>query len=332
MNKFEIVAPKEVQLKEEQIVRNQGEIKLKISKVSLSRSDLSIYNGNAFKYPMVPGRMAIGYVSETDPENSDYKFGDRVAINPFIEVKSSNIDFEGSKNAKIMGITTQGLLQDFVSLPADNVFQLPDGIKDEEALFLEYISFGCNVFEQYDFKKGDTVAIIGSGVFQLILAQLAIYYQVVPVLIDENQDTLENSKNYGIYYTINAKEENVKERMIEITGGRMAEFSIFLSKDTGFDKAVDIITDGGSIIVAGFVPDSKLHSADLSNILSKQVKIFGVNNGLDEFATSINLLANKSIKLDGIIDKAIDFAEAEEVFKDWSEDENKYKKVVVKID
>ncbi|MDD4839642.1 MAG: zinc-binding dehydrogenase [Clostridia bacterium] len=331
MKIIQIKTPKMSRTVEIHEERKEGEVKVKLSKIALSRTDLNLYMGvEEDIYPIIPSHSAIGYVSEAD-EGSGFKLGARVAIDPFVDVSSFSVGKERAKAIEVMGITRNGLLADFANVPVECVYALPEGIKDEEAIFLDYISFGSKVFENYDFNKGDYVAIIGSGIFQLILGQLAIYYQIVPILIDQNADKLDDAKNFGIYYTIDASSEDVSERVKEITGGRMAEFSVFLPKETLFNVAVDITMQGGTVIIAGFDKVSDKLSADVSSILKKQLTIIGVNNGANETASAINLLANKIIKTEGLISKEVDFASASNLFKDWARDPSKYRKVIVLV-
>jgi threonine dehydrogenase-like Zn-dependent dehydrogenase len=331
MKIVQIKGPKLIKTSEAKEERAEGEVKIKLSKVALSRTDLNLYMGaDEHVYPIIPAHSAIGFVSEAD-EASGLKLGSRVAISPYIDFSEFNFESLRAKRIEVMGISRDGLLRDFVNIPVDNVYQLPEGINDEEALFLDYISFGTNVFENYDFEKGDYVAIIGSGIFQLILGQLAIYYQIVPILIDQSAEKLNDAKNFGIYYTVDASSENVVERVKEITGGRFAEFTVFLPKETPFEIAENITMQGGTIIVAGYDRVSDKHIVNMKRVLSKQLKIIGVNNGFGETASAINLLANKIIKTDRMISREIDFENVSQIFKEWAKDPSKYRKIIVNI-
>jgi len=331
MKIVQIKGPKLIKTLEAHQERKEGEVKIKLSKVALSRTDLNLYLGTSEDcYPIVPAHSAIGYVSEAD-EASGFKLGSRVAISPYIDTSEFSFESLRAKRIEVMGISRDGLLRDFVNIPADNVYQLPEGIKDEDALFLDYISFGANVFENYDFDKGDYVAIIGSGIFQLILGQLAIYYQIVPILIDQSAEKLNDAKNFGIYYTIDASGENTVERVKEITGGRYAEFTVYLPKETSFETAENITMQGGTIIVAGYDRVSDKHIVNMERVLNKQLKIIGVNNGYGETASAINLLANKIIKTDGMITRETTFENVSQLFKDWAKDPGKHRKIIVNI-
>ena len=81
----------------------------------------------------------------------------------------------GVKKVSVLGVDVNGLLSDFVSVPAENVYALPDGIPDDEAIFAEYIALGNNVLNSLEAGKGDFLVIVGASTLGLIIAQLALY-------------------------------------------------------------------------------------------------------------------------------------------------------------
>ena len=168
---------------------------------------------------VTPGHSAVAFVSEAD-EDSGLKLGSRVVISPYITQKEHGIDV-----VKTMGVDIDGLLSDFVCLPYENVFALPDGVSDEDAMFAEYIAMGNNVFEALDCEKGDYVVIVGASTLGLIISQLALYYQIVPILIDMDAEKLALAQKWGVAYTLNPTFDNLERRVEEITGGAKARFS-----------------------------------------------------------------------------------------------------------
>ena len=56
------------------------QVKIKITKALLSESDVAVYTGlTEVRYPIVPGRFALGQVTEVS-EDSYLKKGDRVYV------------------------------------------------------------------------------------------------------------------------------------------------------------------------------------------------------------------------------------------------------------
>ncbi len=314
-----------VTLVEKAGVREEGQVKVKISKVAVSSADLSHLATCDKDSAIVPGHSAVAYVSEAD-EDSGLKLGSRVVISPYITQKEHGIDV-----VKTMGVDIDGLLSDFVCLPYENVFALPDGVSDEDAVFAEYIAMGNNVFESLDCEKGDYVVIVGASTLGLIISQLALYYQIVPILIDMDADKLALAQKWGVAYTLNPTYDSLERRVEEITGGRMSEGAIFAGESVDINSAIRLVKNEGDVVIAGYATRAK-HSVDAYSILKKQLKLKGVCNGDGEMSSAINLIANKVVKTDGIISADANFGEVPQVVENCVKYPYQYSKILINND
>ena len=66
-------------------------------------------------------------------------------------------------------------------------------------------------------------------------------------------------------------------------------------------------------------------------ILDKKLTVKGVADGIDEMSSAINLLANKIIKLDGIITEEVYFEDVPEMIKKCVEYPYQYNNVMIDI-
>ena len=208
-------------------------------------------------------------------------------ISPYVKVQE-----HGEDVIKTMGVDIDGLLCDFVCVPFENVFALPDGVSDEEALFAEYIAMGDNVFEALDLEKGDYIVVLGASTLGLIIAQMANYYQYVPILIDLDSDKLALAQKWGVAYTLNPTYDTVERRVEEITGGRMSEAAVFAGESVDINSAIRLVKNEGDVIIAGYATRAK-HAIDAYPILKKQLKIKGVSSGEGCMSSAINLRGGK---------------------------------------
>ncbi len=324
MKKWIIENLQDVRLAEDNVQRGDGEVKIKIAKVAFSSTDISYFTRGEGAVK-VPGHSAMGYVSEAD-DDSGLKLGSRVVISPFVEYSEF-----GVKRVKVLGVDVDGLLTDFISVPQENVYALPDGVRDEDALFTEAIAFGIRIIEQMECEKGDYVVIVGASTLGLMLSQLALYYQMVPILVDMDSDKLKLAESWGVYYTLNPTYDNLERRVEEITGGRMSEFSVYVGEGVSFDATLRLVKDGGVAIIGGYSSTLK-HKADMNEVLRKQLTLKGVCNGAGEMSSAINLLANKIIKTDGILNYRTDFDGVPQMIEDFIKYPYQYNKILVNID
>lgn len=322
MKKWRIENENDIKLVETVVTRGEDEVKVKMSKVAVSSDDIVYFATDSDH--IVPGHSGVAHVSEAD-ESLGFKLGSRVIVSPFVKGVEHGID-----KVRVHGVDVDGLLTDFISLPAENVYAIPDGISDDEAIFTDYIALGSNIIESMDCQKGDYVVIVGASTIGLILSQIAIYYQLVPILVDMDADKLRVAENWGVYYTLNPMFDNLERRVEEITGGRMCEFSVFTGDGIPFSNAARLVKEGGVVIISGYSSHKK-HQLDMDVVLSKQLTVKGVADGYGEMSSAINLLANKIVKVDGLITKKVYFEDVPELVKECVEYPLQHSNILITI-
>ena len=328
MKSWHIECLERIKLVESVLHKSDDEVKVKLSKVAISSTDFAYFASDSVdKNPnlTVPGHSAIAYVSE-DYDNLGLKMGSRVVVSPFVKYEE-----HGVKRVRVLGVDTDGLLSDFASVPADNVYALPDGIPDDEAVFAEYVALANNVLNSLEVDKGDFVVIVGASTLGLILSQLTLYYQMIPVLVDLDAEKLALASSWGVYYALNPTYDNLERRVEEITGGRMAEASVYVGDGVPFNCAFRLVKDKGEVVIAGYSVRAG-HNIDAGVILSKQLRLMGVADGYGEMSSAINLLANRIIKTNGLINSRIDFEDVPEMVAQCAKYPNQYNKTVVSVD
>lgn len=318
-----------IKLVESVLPKREGEIKLKVSKVAISSTDFAYFAAGEEdehgKSVVVPGHSAVAYVSSEDSA-AGLKLGARVVVSPFVRYEE-----HGVAKVKVLGVDTDGLLGDFASVPEENVYALPDGVPDDEAIFAEYIALGNNVLNSMEAGKGDFVVIVGASTLGLVLSQLALYYQMIPILVDLDAEKLALAASWGVYYLLNPTYDNLERRVEEITGGRMAEASVYVGDGVPFDCAFRLVKDKGEVVVAGYSVRAG-HNADVADILAKQLRVIGVADGYGEMSSAINLLANRIVKTEGLIGARIGFDEVPEMVEQCAEYPYQYNKILITVD
>lgn len=185
MKAWQIVSKGEFRLVEKDGTVDSGEVKVKVNKAALACTDLELYKGqgNAM-FPIVPVMSAVGQISEGS-ELAGLQKGERVVLYPYEMDPDTTYNKKRvlAPDVKIMGLDTDGFLCDFVTVPHEKAYILPEGVSDSAALFTEYIALGIKVIEALHVEKGQYITILGANTIGNIIAQLALYYQIVPVLM-----------------------------------------------------------------------------------------------------------------------------------------------------
>ncbi|MDR1094630.1 MAG: alcohol dehydrogenase catalytic domain-containing protein [Clostridiales bacterium] len=310
MKVWQIKAPNSVGLQEVHENITPDTVKVKLTQCVLAGSDLQSLRGLAdTPYPFVPGRLGVGVVSEAPDDG--LKRGQRVAVEPYIpcgECAACHTDPRQCLDFAIMGRNGDGLLRDFVVLPKYCLFPLPDQVRDDEAVFTDYIALALKALDRLGIEPGQHIAVLGASPIGLIAASLAIYYQCVPILIDGRQERLDAARDNGVYYTVNSNLTDVNKRVIEITGGRLCERSVFcMAGGEAPQKALSLTMKTGRVAYAGYQPFNETCNVNIIDTVTKSLSLVGVSDGRGYTARAINMLANAAVNIKDVLPAGVPF-------------------------
>lgn len=267
---------------------SDDKVKVKVTKALLSEADVAVYSGALkVKAPFIPGRFAIGQVTEAQSE-SFVKKGDRVYLAGVTEDECT------PDGLRIAGETADGFYRDFVLAGVDDVYPLPASVTDEAAFLIDAIALAEHIVDELHIDVGQHVLVLGGGLYGNILAQILIYHRAVPILADNNAERLARAKRSGIYYTF-PNDDTLKTRVAEVTGGNLADAAVYLAFANRCEPSVlfPLVKRDAYVAFCSLVGKS-LH-VNLEYALKNNVTIKGITESRNFVSTAINLLANKAV-------------------------------------
>lgn len=312
------------------------QVKVKVEEVILTSTDFCMYNGQIkCKTPMIPGRNAVGVVSEVHDKNSMLQKMDRVVIESYapceVCTECQNGQYSKCANMQEMGRTCDGLLRNFIDLPYTLLHKLPDNLTNERAVYASYVAFCLNIIDSLNLEKGRHIAIFSSTRTGIILAQLVVYYQAVPIYISEREDLLNLAREHGIFYCFNPNEVTIEREIMMVTGGRMCkELVFFTNSDFRMKDVYDSAAPNANICLAGY--SGKESKLSVAQICQKHLSIFGVYNGAGKYSSAINMLVTETVKVDSFLGDVLNFDKLDEELQKYTPDELAAKSLLVKID
>ena len=233
-------------------ILNTQDVILRVTSTAICGSDLHLYNGfvPGMERGDVVGHEFMGEVMEVGPAVRNIKTGDRVVV-PFpiacgecamcrqdLFSVCENSNPNGWMAEKLWGHSPAGILgyshllggfaggqAEYVRVPFADVgpIKVPDGMPDEQALFLSDIfPTGYMGADMCNIKPGDVIAVWGAGpvgLFAMASAYLLGAERVIA--IDRFPYRLQMARERArVWETINYEETSVLERLNELTGGR----------------------------------------------------------------------------------------------------------------
>ncbi|MCL2375745.1 MAG: alcohol dehydrogenase catalytic domain-containing protein [Firmicutes bacterium] len=336
MLSWRLSAPKKLELEElPSKPIPSGFVKVKVEYSAISRLDLLAYEGKVTtpKLPITLGRQAVGMITEAAEDVTNFERGNRVVLDPFMCCD----DCSGAKKnscvvSRAYGIDEDGFLSDFVVVRKQEVFLLPDHIKSTDAIFVPHIALANNIVSKLQLKKGEHIVILGSNIVGLILAQVAIHHQAVPIILDHRPERLSLAESLGAYYCINPKEEDAVKKIFAITGGNMSETLCYSTQSAHEpSKTFDYLAYGGRIAVIGWAGTETNIQTTIVPILQKQLSIIGISNGAKLIPSALNMIALSGVKTAPLISKEIPFSEVGSCIETSINTSQEHLKILVKM-
>lgn len=338
MKAWRIYEPNTVRFDEmDSLPVGEGCVKLKMLRSAISYTDAQIYLGKLkVEYPLILGRQGVGMVTEVGANVTGYKRGDRVAVNSVAPCRVCGDCLDGRpyecRHALTYGESEDGFLRDFAVVSADDLIGLPDRITDTEAVFLEHIAMAINTVSELNLEKGEHIVIYGATLIGLILAQVAMYYQAVPVLVDMHADQLRLAEKLGVYYTVSLVDSDPYKKIFTLTGGKMAETVAFMS-GCGISPSIALnhAAQGGRVAFIGWRELYDDHDTSIGPVIAKRLKVMGINGTGRHVQSAINILINKAVNVEKLVTKEVNIEDVGKTIADVAANPGNYLKVPVKI-
>src|SRR5256885_4410280 len=99
----------------------------------------------------------------------------------------------------VLGIVAHdGAFAEYLTLPLENLQVVPDGIRDEQAVFVEPLAAACEILTQVNVSKFREAAVLGDGKLAQLIAR--VLRNVLPrvVMYGKHQSNLKLARRAGV--------------------------------------------------------------------------------------------------------------------------------------
>lgn len=290
-----VVFDKELKLVDnyEKPVPKKGEALVKVTLAGICNTDYEITKGY-MGYAGVLGHEAVGIVEEVNGDDKSL-VGKRVV--PEISYGCNEPDcswcaekmYRHCPNRHTLGIFHKdGVFAQYFTMPAEVLFEVPENVSDEQAVFVEPLAAALEITEQHHIKPFEKVVVLGDGKLGLITA-LALHAQNMDVmLVGKHQNKLDIAKSQGVKTSIlqDFKIEKKYDVVVEATG------SI-----SGFETALALTKPRGVLVLKSTVAASK--EFNLAPIVIDEITVLGSRCG--QFPAALRLLKSEKVNFSPLI-------------------------------
>jgi NADPH:quinone reductase-like Zn-dependent oxidoreductase len=242
------------------------------------------------------------WVEEIDAEERTLSVGQRVVLHPGIACGRCEFCLRGSDtlctSMRLLGEHRDGTFAEFVSLPARNVFPLPEGLGFGEAaaLGVNHLTAWGMLHGKARVKPWETVLIFGvGGGVSLAALQLAKLAGARTLVTSRDPVKLERALALGADAAIDGRGDVVRQVMA-VTDGRGVDVVIENVGAAVWSAAMKSLVRGGRLVTCGATTGDQ-PPADIRRIFIRQLQILGSTMGdLGQFRDLLALVQHSGLK------------------------------------
>lgn len=300
------------------------DVRIKIHTVGICGSDVHYYQTGRIgpfvvKAPMVLGHEASGVIAEVGAEVTNLRVGDRVCMEPGIPDPHSRATRLGIYNldpAVRFWATppVHGCLRPTVVHPAEFTFKIPDSVSFAEAAMVEPLAVGIHAANKAAIHPGDVAVVIGAGPIGMVTALSALAGGASSVIIaDVQQPKLDLAATLGPITPVNVAQENLADRVRQLTGGWGADI-VFEASGNGKAAAgvFEPLCPGGRVVFIG-MPEQPI-AYDVVAASIKEARVEHVFRYAHVYPRALALLGSGRIDVKPLITDTFSFQEGIKAF------------------
>jgi alcohol dehydrogenase len=280
-----------------------GEVRIEVRSVGVCGTDLSIWRGDyETKLPIVLGHEISGVVHESSVPGIDTG----TPVTTEIDVPCGRCWYcqhdlrQYCSNREVLGITTDGGLSEYISVPAELVHSLPPGVDMTSGTFVEPLASALRTEAVAPAEEGEQVLIIGSGKIALLLAQVYDASGAEVHIVGRNIWQLGLARQLGLMNTIDTTNSDWRRVVLKATSGVGPRIVIEATGNTdGLAMALSVVRNGGVVGLKSM--HGCEYGLDSTAVVNKELTIFGSSRG--PFKQAIEMLAKGRIEVKRLISR-----------------------------
>jgi threonine dehydrogenase-like Zn-dependent dehydrogenase len=324
-----------------------GEVVIKVESCAICGTDPKILAHGWPNHPpygqFVFGHEYTGQVAALGPGVTEFSLGDRVAVEPHkgcgvcdncrdglytLCLNYGNVE----KGHRHYGFSYNGGYAEYACNHINSVYKIPDQMDIDEATLITTAGTCLYGIRRIGgIQTGETVVVSGPGPIGLISVVMArLVGAGTIILTGTRSERLELGLSLGADIGLNVKEENVVERVMELTGGVGADAVLECAGTTqAVSDAVGYTKKNGRIsLVAIYKEPAPL---DLNKIVQWNITLAGVKaEGERSIAQALSLLSRQTIDISPLITHTFPLDEIHAAFETVTQRRGGAVKVVVK--
>ncbi len=211
---------------------------------------------------------------------------------------------------RVLGIVDKdGAMAEYLTLPIENLIEVPAGLSDEEAVFTEPLAAAFEILEQVHIRPADRVLVLGDGKLGLLAALVIRTCHDDITILGKHSSKLKIAGKQDIKVLVFNEETpgNAYDIVVEATGTA-----------GGLETALRMTKPRGIIVLKSTVAAGK--TMNLFPVVVNEITVVGSRCG--PFGPALSALSERRIDVRPLITGVHAFAGAEEAFREATDRES----------
>lgn len=241
-----------------------NEVLIKIKKTAICGTDIHIYEWNEWAQKTIPVPMHVGHefvgeIAQLGKAVQGHFVGERVSGEGHVVCGHCRNCKAGHRhlciNTRGVGVNRPGAFAEYLSIPAENVFPLPEGVSDDEAAILDPLGNAVHTALSFDLI-GEDVLITGAGPIGIMAGAIANHVGARhAVITDVNEYRMDLARKLGIKTVVDSRHEKLPDVMRKL--GMTEGFDVGLEMSgnaQAFNDMIASVKMGAKIALLGILP------------------------------------------------------------------------------
>ena len=302
-------------------IPQKGEALIKVTLAGICNTDAEIIKGY-MGYKGILGHEFVGVVEEINDKDKSL-LGKRVVAEISYGCNNPECEWCAKKNYRhcperhTLGIWQKdGCFAEYMTMPLNVLFEVPENVSDEQAVFVEPLAAACEITEQLHIEPMQRIVVLGDGKLGLTTALTLNAQNFDVLLVGKHQNKLEIAASQGVQTQLLSefKIEKKYDIVVEATGTA-----------SGFETSMALTKPRGVLVLKSTVASGK--ELNLAPIVIDEITVLGSRCG--QFPPALRLLKNKKINFAPFISGIYTIDEAIEAFEANKSKENL--KILIKM-
>ena len=261
-----------------------NDVLIKVNRTAICGTDIHIFKWDDWAKATIPVPLAVGHefsgeIVEMGIEVRGLAVGDRVSAEGHITCGVCRNCRAGRRhlcmNTAGVGVNRPGAFAEYLSVPAFNVFKLPDVISDDMASILDPLGNATHTALSFDLV-GEDVLITGAGPIGIMAVAIAKYAGARHVVItDVNDYRLDLARKMGATAAVNVTTELLDKTMLDLGMEEGFDVGMEMSGNPqAFRDMLRTMHHGGKVAILGIPPAET--AIDWNQVIFKGLELKGV--------------------------------------------------------